>query len=77
MFSLADAEYFYCKKTKKVMHRKAYEKLLKQKTKDIKSYDGIEAVQRRMGFDFCYKDSSGKFTLPNGTALEGLTEETA
>ncbi len=75
MFSLADAEYFYSKRTKKVMHRKNYEKLLEQKTKSVQSYDGIVAVQTKMGFNFCYKDSKGVFTNPDGTIIEGLTEE--
>jgi len=74
MHSLADAEYFYNKKTGKAIHRKAYEMLLEQKTKGVKSIDGIEAVQRKMRFDFCYKDGKGVFTKPNGTVLEGLEE---
>ena len=74
MYSLADAEYFYSKKTRKAISRKAYEMLLEQKTKGVKSIDGIEAVQRKMRFDFCYKDKQGVFTKPNGTVLEGLEE---
>jgi len=79
MYSLADAEYFYNKKTKEVIPRKAYEKLLEDETKGVKSYQGILAIEKRLGFEFCYRDEDGTFSLPcadykKRMVIEGLEE---
>ena len=74
MYSLNDAEYYYNKKTKEALHREDYLKLLKKETEGVKSLDGIMAIERRLGFDFCYRDNKGIFTKPDGTILNGLEE---
>lgn len=74
MYSLNDAEYYYNKKTKEALHRNEYMKLFERETKGINGIDGIVAVQRKLGFEFCYKDSKGIFTKPDGTELNGLEE---
>ncbi len=74
MYSLNDAEYYCNAKTKEALHREDYMKLLRGETKGIDGYESIVAVERRLGFDFCYRDSKGVFTKPDGTILNGLEE---
>ncbi len=74
MYNLNDAEWYYNQKTKEAMHRDDYLKLLDKEVKGNVSIDAIIAVQRRLGFEFCYRYEDGTFKLGDGTVLNGLEE---
>lgn len=57
------------------MHRKLYEKMLEKECEGVTNIDGIKAIEKRLGYIYCYKYSNGEFRTVEGKLLEGLEEE--